>query len=226
MVFGRKAKWAASAVLAQLIFLSALLYSSPSFAVSAEEFYKNALAVNGINAFAATCQSAHETGFWTSYLWKSARNGAGIKADKNWRKSGRPSIKKSSREEVKGREVYRYSYFRVYSSLGEFLQDYRAKIVRDYPLAAKNSDTMWGYFSSLQKGRLGSWATTQSYFEHMADKAVRLAPKLLGVEWRAQMLSEYKQARAKGLLSQKEIKIVEKKLASAGISVSQKKPIK
>ena len=209
------------AVLACLI-LAELFYASPSFAVSAEEFYRNALAVKGINACAATCQSAHETGFWTSYLWKNALNGAGIKADKNWRKSGRPSIKKSSREEVKGKQVYRDSYFRVYRSLEEFLSDYRAKIARDYPLAAKNSDTMWGYFSSLQKGRLGSWATTQSYFEHMADKAVKLAPKLLGLEWRAQMLGEYRQARARGLLSAREIKIVERKLASVGISVSQK----
>jgi hypothetical protein len=222
MIFGRKTRRTTSAIIAHVIFLSVLFYSSPSFAVSAEEFYKSALAVKGINAFAATCQSAHETGFWTSYLWKNARNGAGIKADKNWRKSGRPSIKKSSREEVKGQTVYRHSYFRVYRSLGEFLSDYRAKIARDYPLAAKNSDTMWGYFSSLQKGRLGSWATTQRYFEHMADKAVRLAPKLLGAEWRAQILNEYKQARAKGLLSQKEIKIVEKKLASVGIDVQVK----
>jgi hypothetical protein len=188
-------------------------------AVSAEEFYKNALDVNGIHAFAATCQSAHETGFWTSALWKNANNGAGIKADKNWRSSGRPSVKKMSREVVKGETVYHNSYFRVYSSLPEFLADYKVKITRDYPLAAKHSDTMWGYFSSLQKGRLGSWATTQKYFEYMADKAVRLAPKLLGVEWRTQLLEEYKQARAKGLLSRQEIQIVERKLASVGIAV-------
>jgi hypothetical protein len=211
-----------SASLAHLIILSALFYAQPSFAASAEEFYRNALKLKGINAFAATCQSAHETGFWTSTLWKKANNGAGIKADKKWRKSGRPSIKKASREELKGRIVYRESYFRAYSSLPDFLKDYRAKIASDYPLAVKNSDTMWGYFSSLQKGRWGSWATTQHYFEHMADKAVRLAPRLLGIEWRAQLLREYREARAKGLLSQKEIRIVEKKLASVGISVSSK----
>jgi len=200
-------------------FLVVLAFASRSFAVSAEEFYNNARDIQGINPFAATCQSAHETGFWTSFLWKNAMNGAGIKADKNWIRSGRPSIKKSSPEEVKGKTVYRESYFRVYASLPEFLADYRAKISRDYPLAVKNSDTMWGYFASLQKGRLGSWATTKKYFEYMADKAVRLAPKLLGVEWRAQLLKEYSDARAKGLLSKKEIQIVEKKLASVGISV-------
>jgi hypothetical protein len=208
-----------SLLTAFLIFF-ALIHALPAYAVSAEEFYRNALQVNGINAFAATCQSAHETGFWTSSLWKKALNGAGLKADKNWRKAGRPSIKKSTREEVKGRTVYREAYFRAYSSLSDFLTDYGRKIAGDYPLAVKNKDTMWGYFSSLQKGRLGSWATTQRYFEHMADKAVRLAPKLLGIEWRAQLLKEYQQARAKGLLSQKEIQIVEKKLASVGISVS------
>ncbi|MDR3255929.1 MAG: glucosaminidase domain-containing protein [Synergistaceae bacterium] len=200
------------------LFLALIVWSAPAFALSAEEFYKNAKTVQGIHPFAVTCQSAHETGFWTSYLWKNAMNGAGIKADKTWIRSGRPSIKKRSPEVVKGKTIYRESYFRVYSSLPEFLADYKAKVTRDYPLAVKNSDTMWGYFSSLQKGRLGSWATTQKYFEYMADKAVRLAPKLLGVEWRKQLLKEYSNARAKGLLSPKEIQIVEKKLASVGIS--------
>jgi hypothetical protein len=200
-----------------------LFASCPLSAGPAEEFYKRAQEVKGINPFAATCQSAHETGFWTSVLWKNANNGAGIKADKNWLKSGRPAIRKKSPEVVKGKTVYYESYFRAYSSLPEFLDDYRSKIARDYPLAVKHSDTMWGYFSSLQKGRYGSWATTQRYFEHMADKAVRLAPRLLGVGWRAQLLKEYREARAKGLLSNKEIQIVEKKLASVGISAKSPK---
>lgn len=197
-------------------FLFAALASAAS-PITAEEFYSSASRIKDINAFAATCQSAHETGFWTSQLWRNANNGAGIKADKNWIKSGRPSVKKKSGESVGGKTVYRESYFRAYSSLGEFLADYRVKITRDYPLAAKHSDTMWGYFSSLQKGRNGSWATTQKYFEYMTDKAVRLAPKLLGAEWRAQLLAEYKEARSRGLLSKNEIAIVERRLVAAGI---------
>jgi hypothetical protein len=191
--------------------------SLPLSASTANEFYKKALKMKGIHPFAATCQSAHETGFWTSFLWKKGMNGAGIKADKTWLKSGRPSIKKASHEIVKGKKVYRESYFRAYGSLSEFLEDYRAKISRDYPLAAKHSDTMWGYFSSLQKGRNGSWATTSRYFEFMTDKALRLAPQLLGPDWRKQLLKEYKQAKSKKLLSKQEIKIIHKKFSSAGI---------
>ncbi|MDR1886095.1 MAG: glucosaminidase domain-containing protein, partial [Synergistaceae bacterium] len=52
-----------------------------SFAETAEEFYNSAKKIPGIHAFAATCHSAHETGDWTSALWKTANNGAGIKAD-------------------------------------------------------------------------------------------------------------------------------------------------
>ena len=37
-------------------------------------FYKLARGYKHINAFAATVQSAHETGNWTSYLWLNADN--------------------------------------------------------------------------------------------------------------------------------------------------------
>lgn len=37
-------------------------------------FYKLAKGFQHINAFAATVQSAHETGNWTSYLWLNADN--------------------------------------------------------------------------------------------------------------------------------------------------------
>ena len=40
-------------------------------------FYNLARGYKHINAFAATVQSAHETGNWTSYLWLNAYNGAG-----------------------------------------------------------------------------------------------------------------------------------------------------
>ncbi|MDR3280894.1 MAG: glucosaminidase domain-containing protein [Synergistaceae bacterium] len=205
--------------LAVVFLFFALFVPSLASALTAEEFYQNAKKIENINAFAATCQSAHETGFWTSALWKNAMNGAGIKADKKWRGSGRPSVLRRSPESVGGKIVYRESYFRAYKSLSEFLADYRIKITRDYPLAAKHSDTLWGYFSSLQKGRLGSWATTQKYFEYLTDKAIRLAPKLLGTEWRAELLRDYKEARVRGLLSNNEIAVVERRFAAAGISL-------
>jgi hypothetical protein len=207
-----------AALVSVIVFLAAA-FPSASFAITAREFYDLAKGMANINAFAATCQSAHETAFWTSPLWEKALNGAGIKADKNWIKSGRLAVKKRSAEHVGGRVVYRESYFRAYRSLEEFLDDYRVKIKRDYPLAAQRADNMWEYFSSLQKGRLGSWATTRKYFEHMADKALRLAPGLLGDEWREELVRDFDAARSRGSLSQHEIAIVKQKLAAVGIIV-------
>ena len=205
------------AIMAVFAILALFLQTSAS-AVTAEEFYAGAKKIKNINAFAATCQSAHETGFWTSFLWKKAMNGAGIKADKKWRASGRPHILKKSPESVGGKIIYRESYFRAYKSLDEFLGDYGMKITRDYPLAVKHSGTAWGYFASLQKGRLGSWATTKKYFEHMTSLAFKLAPKLLGPDWKEVLLEDYKEARRRGILSKKEIAIIEKKFSNIGIS--------
>jgi hypothetical protein len=191
---------------------------SVSSAATAEEFYKKAQKFDNIHAFAATCQSAHETGFWTSVLWKKAMNGAGIKADRNWRNSGRMAVLHRSSESEGGRTVYRESWFRAYKSLDEFINDYHAKITMDYPLAAQHSDNLWGYFSSLKKGRLGSWATSPKYFERLADKAFRLAPGLLGAEWRAEFLRDYKEAKARGLLDPNEIITIERRLIGVGVS--------
>jgi hypothetical protein len=198
--------------------LSALFLPTQASAVTAEEFYAKAKEIQNINAFAATCQSAHETGFWTSFLWKKAMNGAGIKADKKWRASGRSHVLKKSPESVGGKIIYRESYFRAYKSLDEFLNDYGAKITRDYPLAVKHSGTAWGYFAALQKGRLGSWATTKKYFEYMTSLAFRLAPKLLGPDWKEELLKDYKEARRLGILSKKEILLIEKKFSNTGIN--------
>lgn len=198
-------------------FLAVAISAGTSQAATANEFYKQARKMDKIHPFAATCQSAHETGNWTSDLWKRGRNGAGIKADKNWLAAGRPTIKKQSKEMDGGKTVTRTSHFRSYKSLDEFLKDYRSKITRDYPLAAKHSDTMWGYFSSLQKGRYGSWATSNRYYEHLTNKAIQLAPKLLGAKWKTQLLSEYRVAKKRGVLSKNEIAIIEKKFKAAGI---------
>ena len=198
--------------------LFGFLAVSAANAATAEEFYMKAQKHDNIHAFAATCQSAHETGFWTSALWKKAMNGAGIKADNNWRNSGKMAVLHRSPESVGGRLVYRESWFRAYKSLDEFMIDYHVKITRDYPLAAKHSDNLWAYFSSLKKGRLGSWATTQKYFEYLADLAFRLAPGLLGAGWRTELLRDYREAKVRGLLDANEIIILERKLIAAGIS--------
>ena len=198
--------------------LLCLLAASVSHAATAEIFYEAARKFDNIHAFAATCQSAHETGFWTSHLWKTAMNGAGIKADVNWRNSGKSAVLHRSPESEGGTIIYRESWFRAYATLDDFMADYHVKITRDYPLTVKHSNNLWEYFSSLKKGRLGSWATTQKYFEYLADKAFRLAPALLGAGWRAQFLRDYRDAKAGGLLEANELIILERKLITAGIS--------
>ena len=139
-------------------------------------FYNLAKGFKHINAFAATVQSAHETGNWTSRLWQEAYNGAGIKADARWRKD-KDYIEVRSPESKDGTYYYKYSYFRKYSSPAAFLADYNLKIKADYPHCTV--DNMWGYFAGLYKGRLGKWATDHRYFKKLAKKAVQLEPVLL-----------------------------------------------
>ena len=139
-------------------------------------FYKLARGYKHINAFAATVQSAHETGNWTSYLWLNAYNGAGIKADAQWRKD-KDFIEVRSPESRGGTYYYKYSYFRKYSSPVAFLADYNLKIKADYPLCTV--DNLWGYFAGLYKGRWGKWATDHRYFELLARKAFSLEDELL-----------------------------------------------
>lgn len=167
------------------------LFVRPTYAMEPREFYDLASKRPGINAFAATVQSAVETGHWTSYLWINAYNGAGIKAQAPWRSSGRPYIRVSSPESTGGKYIMRESYFRSYSSPEEFIQDYRSKILHDYPHSAANADNMWGYFAGLYGGRIGSWATDHKYFQKLTYKAIQLAPELLGAGWQKRLNSAY-----------------------------------
>ena len=185
--------------------------------MSAMEFYQIALKHQDINAFAATCQSAHETGWWTSKLWRTANNGAGIKAGKDWRGQGKPAVNHMSSEAVGNQLVYRASYFRSYSDADDFMRDYRNKIVRDYPHSARNSDTVWGYFAGLEKGRYGSWATSQSYYRQMVAKAFKLAPSLLGLEWRAKLLADYHEAKKRNTLKPWQADMIRKNLMASGL---------
>lgn len=184
----------------------AFLFAQPAHAMDAKEFYELARNYPGINAFAATVQSAVETGHWKSYLWVNAYNGAGIKAPASWRSSGRPYIRVSSPERVGGKDTMRESYFRFYSSPEEFLEDYRLKIVQDYPRSAASADNMWGYFAGLYHGRLGSWATDHKYFEKLAKKAMQLEAVLLPP---GHLKKAFEYAKKYKLLEQWQVKIIE-----------------
>lgn len=184
----------------------AFLFAQPTYAMEFREFYALARNYPGINAFAATVQSAVETGHWTSYLWVNAYNGAGIKAQASWRSSGRPYIRVSSPESVGGKYIMRESFFRFYSSPEEFIRDYRLKIIQDYPRSAASADNMWGYFAGLYHGRLGSWATDHKYYEKLAKKAMQLEAVLLPP---GHLKRAFESAKKHKLLEQWQVKIIE-----------------
>ncbi|MEA4872164.1 MAG: glucosaminidase domain-containing protein [Synergistaceae bacterium] len=188
-------------------FVAALfIFSGTACAMTAPEFYVLARGRPCINAFAVTVQSAVETGHWKSYLWVNAYNGAGIKAPASWRSSGRAYIRVSSPESVNGKYIMRESYFRFYSSPEEFLQDYRLKIIQDYPRSASSADNMWGYFAGLYNGRQGSWATDHGYYEKLAKKAVQLEANLLPP---GHLKRAFEYAKKHKCLEQWQVKIIE-----------------
>lgn len=154
----------------------ALFLCSASWAMTPKEFYSLAQRQKGINAFAVTCQSAVETGHWTSPLWRNTYNGAGLKAPPSWRAS-KPYVEFVSPESKDGVYFKKSSFFRKYEGPQAFLADYAIKIETDYPKCT--ADNVWGYFAGLYRGRLGKWATDHKYFEKLARKAVQLEPVLL-----------------------------------------------
>ena len=188
------------------------IFSGTGYAMTTPEFYALARGRPGINAFAATVQCAVETGHWKSYLWVNAYNGAGIKAQASWRTAGRTYIKVSSPESVGGKYIMRESYFRSYPSPEEFLEDYRLKIILDYPHSAASADNMWGYFAGLYCGRLGSWATDHKYFQKLTYKAIQLAPELLGADWQKRLISAYILALDRKSLSEWQKNIIQNAL--------------
>ena len=180
-----------------------LFYCTFAHAMSAREFYALAQKQKGINAFGATVQSALETGYWTSPMWKNTYNGAGIKADKQWRKT-KPYVEFLSPESKDGYYFKKSSFFRKYSSPSEFLNDYTLKIKRDYPHCTP--DNVWGYFAGLYKGRLGKWATDHKYFEKLAKKAVAFETLLLT---QGHLKRSFEYAKDKKYLEQWQIEIIE-----------------
>ena len=155
--------------------------------MNAIEMYELMKKVPGVNPFAATCQSAHETGRWTSKLWNEARNGCGLKAGTDWMKARKPYILIQSPEWDGKQTVQRRSKFRAYATSEDFTQDYGEKIRTLYPECVKEADNFWGYFAGLYKGIWGKWATDPIYFTKLGKMAVTLSPELLGKGWRGRM---------------------------------------
>lgn len=180
-----------------------LFYCTFAHAMSAREYYALAQNQKGINAFGATVQSALETGHWTSPMWRNTFNGAGIKADKQWRKT-KPYVEFLSPESKDGYYFKKSSFFRKYSSPSEFLNDYTLKIKQDYPRCTP--DNVWGYFAGLYKGRLGKWATDHKYFEKLARKAVAFETLLLTP---GHLKRSFEYAKDKNYLEPWQIKIIE-----------------
>ena len=180
-----------------------LSYCTFAHAMTVHQFYALAQNQKSINAFGATVQSALETGHWTSPLWRNTYNGAGIKADAQWRKT-KSYVEFESPESKDGKYYKKSSYFRKYESPQAFLKDYTLKIKQDYPHCTP--DNVWGYFAGLYKGRLGKWATDHRYFEKLARKAVQFEPTLLTQGHLKRSLSY---AIEQGYLEDWQIKIIE-----------------
>lgn len=178
-----------------------------AFGYSTKEFYALAGKHRYINPFAVTVQSACETGNWTSYLWKSGYNGAGLKASAEWLNSGRPYLTKESPESRNGVYTTETSKFRKYMTPQDFLKDYEKKIKKDYPRCARNRDNIWGYFAGLYAGRLGKWATDHNYYKKLTIKAIKLAPEIYGAEWKIKLTGDFSAAVRRRSLTvwQKEI---------------------
>ncbi|MDO5116841.1 MAG: glucosaminidase domain-containing protein [Synergistaceae bacterium] len=168
-----------------------------------------------VNPFGAAVHCAHETGDWKSRLWTEGRNGAGIKANKAWKTTGRPCIDIRSEEHINGKRVMVVSSFRKYRSVKAFLKDYSRKIRDDYPLSAKYNNNVWGYFGGLYRGRHGKWATDHRYFEKLAAKAVKLAPEIYGSKWKKTLTRQLKTAKGFNILEPWQVKAIEKSLGAA-----------
>lgn len=180
-----------------------LFHCTFAHAMTVHQFYALAQKQKSINAFGATVQSALETGHWTSPLWRNTYNGAGIKADAQWRKT-KSYVEFVSPESKDGIYFKKVSYFKKYETPVVFLVDYAQKIKRDYPQCA--ADNFFGYFAGLYRGRLGKWATDHKYFEKLVRKAFELEKKLL---YTGHFKRSFEYAKDKKYLEPWQIEIIE-----------------
>ena len=200
-----------------LALLTSLLSFQSAHAMTTVEFYRLARKQKHIQPFAATVQSACETGHWTSDLWKHGYNGAGIKVSSEWLNAGKPFITKDSVESANGVYGKETSRFRKYRSPGEFLKDYEKKIRQDYPRCARNHDNIWGYFAGLYAGRIGRWATDHKYYEKLTVKAIKLAPEIYGSKWKQKLIKDFKVASRRKSLASWQADIIRNELKKAKV---------
>lgn len=169
-----------------------------------------------VNPFAAVCQCRHETSYkgllWNSELCLKANNLAGLKRGKNW--PGEVYPKKSWEQKQDGTKYESVSEFRKYPSWTDFAADYVGKISNDYPLCVASADNMFGYFSGLFRGRLGSWATDLAYLDRMMDQVFVLAPEIFGDAWQAKLWAAFDFAVVQCRLTAQHEEIIRNRLTS------------
>lgn len=175
-----------------------------------------------INAFAAICQWSHETGNYTSNLAKNANNLAGIK---KWSGYTGPTVNVSSWEQKPdGTKTVYVSTFCSYPTLMDFIGNYAMKIQTTYPLCVDQKDSFLGYFSGLQRGKWGAWATDHNYFRRLVHMAIKLAPEVFGRDWEAKMNSAVAYAFEKKYLTAAEEAVVNELWKPADHKVTEKMP--
>ena len=183
-------------------------------------FYSKLLSHKGIiNPFAALCQCNWETRRsgkpWQSELFLKANNAAGLKKWGGW--SGDVYNKVSWEQQKDGTKVDRVSSFCKYPTADDFISNYVLKIKEDYPACKTASDSLWGYFAGLYKGRIGSWATDHTYFERLCGVAIELAPEFLGNTWKSKLQTSLTYSIQKQYLNDKQIKTVRSCLTIIGV---------
>jgi flagellum-specific peptidoglycan hydrolase FlgJ len=173
-----------------------------------KEFYQIAKRVARVySAFGATAQSTLETGWFTSPLCVRYHNYGGIKTRKgdDWQKAGLPFIAISSNEQFKDGSVKKQvSLFRVYASAEDYLIRLNDKFLEkgtfnNYRVVRLSPNCFWLYFAGL---KIGGWATDWKYFQKLCDMAVKLAPELIGSQWKQSFHSSYQYAKSTGVLSE------------------------
>jgi hypothetical protein len=142
-----------------------------------------------LNILGAISQFCQETGYLLKY---KANNLAGITCTKSWINSGGKCFDaKTFEDDGTGKTFNTVRGFRYYESTDHFLQDYSRLIKTNYPISAQNSDSVFGYFLGLEKGRIGSFATDTRYFFNLCNMSKLLAPDLLGDSWLKVLVNNY-----------------------------------
>lgn len=148
-----------------------------------------------LNALGVTAQTSHETGHYVHTCGKGNFNLGGIKCSQNWLDGRIPwSTRKCvnlQTQEYSGGQFSDYKLaFRFYDSLETYLKDHARLIHLFYPVSKANADNVWGYIAGLQ----GKWATSPYYYQGLTRMVVRLAPDLLGFNWRIALIASLHEA--------------------------------